>query len=243
MNQLLLQLTRGLPLRLAPPQRTPWATKRSKHIAQVIRNAGFDVASQGQTVSVFHDNGAMIIDLAHEVLLTNGLDRDSEVVLRRLLLQIRAFGNQEFRGADWCAYKRRRLTIVEFTAAEETLDDNLHLQLDPRGLFADQTSPTVSRLFVDEDAHSAAQWRVGFPQAPYHLGVIQPRLFLERLPPTGDSPPALTDHAIRTYLCVLLDQPLHPSLAIPCLRGPSRLCRRRSAPRAASGPNHWHLPR
>lgn len=178
-NQL-KKLTSAVPteaqLRLSVAQ---WTSASLTHLEQSLEGIGAKCRRRGLTLDITLDGASFAFNFEDETLRCDVLDRRTEGTLRSILAQIKLFGAHDFKGADWCAFKRRRLTTIVFAPSEADNFSNLDLQLDVQRLYADSTKPTWSKLVITESGQKTQVGRIGFPQAPFHLGFTHPRLFLE----------------------------------------------------------------
>lgn len=177
----------------------PWTPASLDALQSTLTPLGAECRVDGLKMTIRIDDSTFKLDFETETLKCEMLDRRSETSLREVLSQIKRFGSKEFSGADWCAFKRRRLTTVTFTADEAAYFADPNLQMDPQRLYESKTEHTTSRLLVQEGGDTICVGKIGFPQAPYHLGITNPRLFLE-LDTSNLDVVRLTRDDLTTYL-------------------------------------------
>lgn len=135
---------------------------RRVHVGEVVLNF-----SNGETV--YHPR------------LSEALDSET----RELLLKVKAWANADgkFQGADWCGYKRRRLTLLikNINGSVDTPEESDFLFSDrPGASYAriDRANyDTVYRTNPDGMLEAVLGYVV-FPRYGFHLGVTNPRVVL-----------------------------------------------------------------
>ena len=88
-----------------------------------------------------------------------------------------ANGDHKYEGADWCAYKRRRLTTVVKlvpVSHEAPMAEDFSFTDEPTGLYHRDRPSDFDQIIETKSGNTIGT--VLFPLYPYHTGVINPRV-------------------------------------------------------------------
>jgi hypothetical protein len=168
---------------------TAWTHNDIRTVSRYLRHRGYRVRArpaQGQSSA-----GEIRINVFDgETVTIPRISRTTDAKVRKLLGDIKKWANdkQRFEGADWCSYKRRRLTVIVRTAAPGTEtqamtpDDVSLLDLDPE--LHTLRDPEAFDIIEFESASGRLRFgSVAFPRYGYHLGVLHPRAIVRVLDP------------------------------------------------------------
>jgi hypothetical protein len=165
---------------------TEWTARDIRLAVKRLRRGGYRARAdiRGRAIRV----GDTHIDLRDgEVVTIPRISRASDATTRAILGTIKQWANagNRFEGADWCAYKRRRLTVVVTEAPEASTREHL----DPADIELLDVARTQQVMAspdsfdtVEFDTTGTGKWQyigsIAFPRYAYHLGVIHPRVLV-----------------------------------------------------------------
>ncbi|MFB9835590.1 hypothetical protein [Actinoallomurus acaciae] len=159
---------------------TPWTDDEIKAAKEFLLANGLSIVTATGEQSIDLGQIRLVLDDGERIVVQNGISKTIGDDTRKLLLKVKEWANrdQRFEGADWCAYKRRRLTHV----LKEV--DPADLPPTPEDLaFSDEQSGLYPRrdrdgydLIAEAGGTGAAFASLVFPNYPYHAGILDPRV-------------------------------------------------------------------
>jgi hypothetical protein len=158
---------------------TPWSPKDLRGLASALAPSNLDLKINRRTRTLTTPGVEINFHDQERVSLTQA-STELDARARQVLADIKRWGNAEHRyeGADWCAYKRRRLTMVvkrvSISRATPEASD-FDFTNEPTGLFV-RNRPTDYDCIVESNIGRSTMGAVIFPLYPYHTGVINPRV-------------------------------------------------------------------
>src|SRR5260370_24787033 len=123
-----------------------------------------------------------------EKLEFSSITRNTGQQLEKIIAIIKEYANRKNEGAGWCAYQRRRLTLVHKIGSEEVTPSDLRFIAHPE--YGMQGEVITSRVKVS-NLNSAT---FCFYKAKYHTGNIHPRALIAS-PESLDGLKELTNYA------------------------------------------------
>jgi hypothetical protein len=185
---------------------TAWQHKQIYALAKYLRANGHQTTVSVSTATLTIDDITIVLGEQERVIIPHASSEVDQKV-RKILTDIKRWANngKRFEGADWCAYKRRRLTVVLRDVAsgrEHPTAGDLALTGESSGLYV-RSSPTDYDL-VDRQVTPGTSIRVAsivFPLYGYHTGVIHPRTVVRA---NKSADPAVIQELVRytSYLWV-----------------------------------------
>lgn len=107
-----------------------------------------------------------------ERLEFSGISRETAKKIEDVLSRIKEYANQKLEGANWCAYNRRRLTLVQKIGPTELTDEEQRFLLHPE--YGAPGKVLVSKVKTSDGKEAL----FAFVRAKYHLGNIHPRALI-----------------------------------------------------------------
>lgn len=170
--QLLDQLTQHIPVSAVLRMKASrWRTDELDDVTHVLRKQGIECQRRGATLS-FPGLGLTIYTEPGERLEYGAISRKTAAQVENILSAIMNYANKDFQGAGWCAYRRRRLTLIQkrgdelLSTEDEALLQSTHPTLG---------GPILSSRVANEHGPLAT---LSFVRAKYHKGNIHPRALL-----------------------------------------------------------------
>jgi hypothetical protein len=150
----------------------PWTPKQTKKVAELLTVAGYRCRSEGLLLEV-SDPPATITMTPSERLHGKHMSRAWAARIADVLRHIEDYADRQGGGENWCAYRRRRLTLVEKIGTTE-LDEQ-----DSRFICSAGLPGRVLASRVSMDSRRFGTF--AFALAPYHVGGIHPRALIARV--------------------------------------------------------------
>ncbi|GII92392.1 hypothetical protein [Sinosporangium siamense] len=181
--RLLDAITAGTPVdAVVRLKSTSWTRAELRQLAVYLKGNGYEAKADTRAFRL--TVGPVVVSVGGQEsaaipCASNAMDE----TVRKLFRDIKRWANREqkFEGADWCAYKRRRLTVIMRSVpaggCAPTAED-LDVTNEPTGLY-DRSDRICYDLVEDMTARSPRPLgSLVFPAYGFHLGVIQPRAVL-----------------------------------------------------------------
>lgn len=169
---------------------SPWSNKDLADLKKYLNaRLGAKVSHRGSGLLL--PSGIILTLGEKERLQAVGLSKAMDMSVRTLLRDIKEWVNdtKNFEGADWCAYKRRRLTTLTFRVEQGLLSptpEDFRLTDETTGLYQRQGDGDFDLVYERGEKETPIA-SVIFPVYPYHLGVLNPRMVV-RAVPSCDAP-------------------------------------------------------
>lgn len=174
----LTKITGHIPVQaVARLKSTPWSARDLQSLGRALASANSDVKISRKTRTLMApDIEVSFSDQERVRLAYTATALDGRV--HQILGDIKRWANADhkYEGADWCAYKRRRLTTVvrqvPISYGSPNADDVAFTD-EPTGLYT-RNYPMNFDSIIDNDSNSTLG-TVVFPLYPYHTGILNPR--------------------------------------------------------------------
>lgn len=168
---ILNKLTQHIPVQaVLRIKSTPWTTNELREVAQMLCLNGIPCVANTRKFSLtFREIGLKITFEPEERLEGTCVSREGAKQIEHILALMREYANRNHEGAGWCAYQRRRLTLVHKIGSEKVSQKDLRFLKHPEsGLDGE----VLASLIRGPDEFLA---RFYFLRAKYHEGNIHPR--------------------------------------------------------------------
>jgi hypothetical protein len=180
LSQILSKITGHVPVHaVARLKSTPWSVDNLKVLAKALRSTYPEMKINGKTKMLTAPDIQVLFEAQERVRLSR-ISSELDGQVHQILGNIKrwANSNNKYEGADWCAYKRRRLTTVVKRVPPSRLDpdqSDIALTNEPTGLYERKHPNCFDHIEKNGSSGSGSVGTIMFPIYPYHTGVINPR--------------------------------------------------------------------
>lgn len=181
LSTILTEITGHIPVHaVARLKSTAWSRRDVVNLSKALQASNEDVCVSKRTGTVSLSGIRIFID-HQERVRHDYLSVPFDGRTHRLLGDIKRWANadRKYEGADWCAYKRRRLTVlvrrVPISRAAP-LGEDFTFTNEPTGLYV-RNRPSDYDCIVEAgpNGSTSTMGTIVFPLYPYHTGVVNPR--------------------------------------------------------------------
>jgi len=179
LSDVLTRITGHIPVdAVARLKSTPWSVGDLRNLTKALTPANPDVKVNKKSKTLTAPDVAVSLSDEERVRLTR-ISTKLDGRTHQILGDVKRWANADrrYEGADWCAYKRRRLTTVVkvIPASQEApTTDDFSFTDEPTGLYARNQATGFD--YIVEKGAATTIGTVLFPLYPYHTGVINPRV-------------------------------------------------------------------
>ncbi len=175
-------ITQNIPLEAVLRLRAkPWDQASIARVYRYLNNAGHAVENERTNPHVIKFDGFEItLDDGETLVSKAGISNQLDLAIKKSLRDVKRWANDEgrFEGADWCAYKRRRLTTVVQAVADLTPSEgDFEFTNDPSGDYRRSQQRGFDRISL-QSSPDKPFCSIVFPAYSYHQGILNPRMMI-----------------------------------------------------------------